>query len=908
MHNNIMAAGSRDRPPMLAPGRYPQWHSRFLRYVDTRPNCEALRKCILSGPYKPSTLLVHDVEATDNSPAVAEHTTLETPANMSPENKAHFLAQKEAIHLILTGIGDDISSTVDACQTAQEMWEAIERFYKLMNEMIRNNLIVTTMQVNVQFLQQLQPEWSRRRTGGWTGRGCDRTKGRSSDQGNGKIYGQGGQVGGQRRGYSYKEFLACNPNEYDGKGGAIAYSAGLFVGKALTWWNSQIHTQSREVVVGMASEDFKTLTREEFCPSNEMQKLETELWNHAMVRAGHALYTDRFHTKGLRAIRNKAIKKNPKKRGNRGEPSKDRNGRDDNKRTRTGNAFATTTNLVRRKNTCTAPKCTTCNFYHPAEAPCCTCFNCNRPRHLAKDCRVVSRNVNPVNARNPAAARGACFKCRGTNRYKSACQGCRNNVNRARGRAFMLRAEEAHQDPNIMTECKVLRVIKERPKEKIRHLMSAKAQEQKQKEIVVVKDFPKMSFWVNSKNSRIKVSFDQARRLGEHRKTFDWGKEQERASQTLKDKLCNAPILAIPNGPEDFMVYCEASGLGLGCVLMQRELFSNYDYKICYHPVKANVLADALSKKERIKPKRIKSINMTLQSSIKGKILVAQKEASDESAGLLRGLDEMIKRRSDGALYYLDRIWVPLKGEVKNLIMDEAHKLKYYVHPRADKMYYDLRDRYWWPRMKKYIVVYVSMCLTCLKVRINIKSHLAYCNNLKSLSVNRENSNGFVMKLPRISSGHDTIWVIMDRLNKSAHFLPMREDYKMDRLARLYLNEIVSRQGMLISVISDHDSRFTSRGSWDVHLPLVDFPITIIKDRLKAARDRQKSYAGKRRKPLEFSAGKKGKLAPRFIRPFEITEQIDPLAYRLRLPEELSGVHDTFHVLNLKKCLADTTL
>nr|GEV67117.1 hypothetical protein [Tanacetum cinerariifolium] len=144
MHNNIMAAGSRDRPPMLAPGRYPQWRSRFLRYVDTRPN------------------------------------------------------EKEAIHLILTGIGDDIYSTVDACQTAQEMWEAIERlqqgeslniqdvktnlfwefgkftshdgesmesyytrFYKMMNEMIRNNLTVTTMQVNVQFLQQLQPKWSR---------------------------------------------------------------------------------------------------------------------------------------------------------------------------------------------------------------------------------------------------------------------------------------------------------------------------------------------------------------------------------------------------------------------------------------------------------------------------------------------------------------------------------------------------------------------------------------------------------------------------------------------------------------------------------------------------------------------------------------------------------------------------
>nr|GFB32030.1 hypothetical protein [Tanacetum cinerariifolium] len=161
-------------------------------------NGEALRKCILSSPYKPTTVLVHAVEATDNSSAVAEHTIVATPANMSPENKAHFLAEKEAIHLILTGIRDDIYSTVDACQTAQEMWEAIERLqqgeslniqdmktnlfwefgkftshdgesmesyytrlYKLMNQMIRNNLTVTMMQVNVQFLQQLQPEWLR---------------------------------------------------------------------------------------------------------------------------------------------------------------------------------------------------------------------------------------------------------------------------------------------------------------------------------------------------------------------------------------------------------------------------------------------------------------------------------------------------------------------------------------------------------------------------------------------------------------------------------------------------------------------------------------------------------------------------------------------------------------------------
>ncbi|GJV88844.1 hypothetical protein Tco_1532782 [Tanacetum coccineum] len=180
MHNNIMAVGSRDRPPMLAIGRYAQW------------------KCILEGPYTPSTVIIPVVPATNNSPAIPERTTVETVLNMSPKNKAQFESEKEVIHLILTRIGDEIYSTVDACKTTHEMWEAIERlqqgeslniqdvktnlfwefrkftshdgesiesyytrFFKLVNEMIRNNLTVATMQVNVQFLQQLQPEWTR---------------------------------------------------------------------------------------------------------------------------------------------------------------------------------------------------------------------------------------------------------------------------------------------------------------------------------------------------------------------------------------------------------------------------------------------------------------------------------------------------------------------------------------------------------------------------------------------------------------------------------------------------------------------------------------------------------------------------------------------------------------------------
>ncbi|GJR71356.1 hypothetical protein Tco_0083721 [Tanacetum coccineum] len=174
-----------------------KWQSRFLRYIDTRPNGDALRKCILKGPYTPSVIILA-VLAIDDSSEVPERTTVETILNMSPETKALYESEKEAIHLLLTKIGDEIYSTVDACKTTHEMWIAIERlqqgeslniqdvktnlfwefgkftshdgvsmesyysrFYNMMNEMIRNNLTVATMQVNVQFLQQLQPEWSR---------------------------------------------------------------------------------------------------------------------------------------------------------------------------------------------------------------------------------------------------------------------------------------------------------------------------------------------------------------------------------------------------------------------------------------------------------------------------------------------------------------------------------------------------------------------------------------------------------------------------------------------------------------------------------------------------------------------------------------------------------------------------
>nr|GEY93047.1 putative reverse transcriptase domain-containing protein [Tanacetum cinerariifolium] len=262
-------------------------------------------------------------------------------------------------------------------------------------------------------------------------------------------------------------------------------------------------------------------------------------------------------------------------------------------------------------------------------------------------------------------------------------------------------------------------------------------------------------------------------------KKFVWGDEQENAFQTLKDMLCDAPILALPEGPDDFVVYCDVSNQGFGCVLMQRnkvitytsrqlkihekiytthdlelgavvfalkmwrhylygtksviytdrkslqhifdqkelnmrqrrwiELFSDYDCEIRYHTCKANLVADALSRKERAKPRRVRAMSMTIHSSIKAKILEAQSKAfknANTPTEMLKGLDNQLKRKEDGGLYLAERIWVPFYGNLRTLIMKEAHATRYSIHPGADKMYYDLRGLYWWPGMKKDIVMY----------------------------------------------------------------------------------------------------------------------------------------------------------------------------------------------------------
>ncbi|KAL5787294.1 hypothetical protein ACOSP7_004243 [Xanthoceras sorbifolium] len=551
---------------------------------------------------------------------------------------------------------------------------------------------------------------------------------------------------------------------------------------------------------------------------------------------------------------------------------------------------------------------------------------------------------------------------------------------------------------------------------------------------------------------------------------FEWTDRCQAAFDRLKAMLVEAPVLIQPVSGKDFVIFSDASHHGLGCVLMQEgnvvayasrqlknhelnypihdlehylygekcyiytyhkslkylptqrelnlrqrrwmELIKDYDCVIDYHPGKANVVADALSKKALF---ALKAMNVQLQlnpdSALVAELVcrpsliqqISEKQKQDARILMIceqipEGKHPDFSIRAYGIVCFRDRICIPDDEELRKIILTEAHSSSYAIHPGSTKMYRDLKTQYWWSGMKKDVIEFVNRCMTYQQVKAE---HQVPSGLLQPIA---------------IPDKHDAVWVIVDRLTKSAHFLPVRTDYSLDQLAELYIREIVRLHGVPVSIISDRDPRFTSRfwkkfqealgtrlsfstafhpqidgqserviqvledmlrscviefeGSWTDHLPLIEFAynnsyqssiamapyealyrrkcrtpvcwtelgedrlvgpdlirqteekVKIIKDRLKVASDRQKSYADLKRKEIEYEVGekvflkvspwkkvlrfgRKGKLSPRFIGPYEIIERVGPVAYRLALPPELEKIHNVFHVSMLRRYRSD---
>nr|GEY35501.1 hypothetical protein [Tanacetum cinerariifolium] len=326
-------------------------------------------------------------------------------------------------------------------------------------------------------------------------------------------------------------------------------------------------------------------------------------------------------------------------------------------------------------------------------------------------------------------------------------------------------------------------------------------------------------------------------------------------------------------------------------------------------PAKANFVADALSRKEREKPLRVRSLVLTDHKGLMQQILEAQvKSLKDENVqkeDLGRMQKQIFEIRSNGIRYHDKRIWLPLHGGLWDLIM---------------------HDQY----------------LTCAKVKAK---HLKPSGLLQQPEIPEwkwENvTMDFVTGLPRTPSGYDSIWVIVDRLTKSAHFLPKKKTDSIEKLAELYLKEIVCKHGVPVSVISDRDkmdgqSERTIQtlkdmlracvidfgSSWDKHLSLVEFSYNNSYHASIKGAPFEALYGRKCRRLTEFEVGDKvmmkvspwrgvirfgkhGKLSPRFIGPFKVIERIGPVAYKLEFPDKLRRIHDTFHVSNLKRCFVN---
>ncbi|GJU05706.1 putative reverse transcriptase domain-containing protein [Tanacetum coccineum] len=424
-----------------------------------------------------------------------------------------------------------------------------------------------------------------------------------------------------------------------------------------------------------------------------------------------------------------------------------------------------------------------------------------------------------------------------------------------------------------------------------------------------------------------------------------------------KEELyANAPILALAQGAENFIVYCDASHKGLGMVLMQNEKviayasrqlkiheknytthdlelgvvvfalkiwrhYLDYDYEIRYHPGKSNVVADALSRKERIKPLRVRALVMTVGLDLPEQILNAQTEAqkpenrkNEDVGGMIRKdiPKEKLEPCADRTLCLNGRSWLPCYGDLRTVIMHESHKSKYSIHPGSEKMYQDMKKLYWWPNMKTDIATYRSLQKA---LSTNLDMSITYHPQTDGQSEMTIQTLKDMLRACVIDFGN--VW--------AKHFLLVEFSYNNSYHASIKVAPFEALYGRKCrSPIYWAEVRQVQLTGPEIVQETIE-KVIHIKQRMQAARDRQKSYADLKRKPMEFQVGdrvmlkvspwkgvvrfgKRGKLNPRYVGPFKVLEKVGSVAYKLELPQELSRVHNTFHVSNMNKCYSDEPL
>nr|GEW94066.1 reverse transcriptase domain-containing protein [Tanacetum cinerariifolium] len=721
-----------------------------------------------------------------------------------------------------------------------------------------------------------------------------------------------------------KEWLCCHNFEnmesvfhisnYDVEN-QVKFAAFTFLGNVLAWWNSHMKTVTQDVAYAMDWKTLKKMMTDKYYPRGETKKLEIELWNLKVKGTGVASYTMRFQELALICGRmfheesyevEKCVDGLPdmiwgiqaeQKRKLVFNAGNNQGHQQQNKRHNTRRSY-TVGPGEKKEYTGSLPLCTKCNYHHKGLcAP--RCNKCKKISHLARDCRSYSPNGNNNNHGNSETTQNAstCYECGVQGHFKRDCPKFKNKnhgnqcgngnasvkvSNVIIGMDWLLKyyvviiyAEKIVRTPwgnktlivhgdgsnrgnesrlNIISCTKTQKCMLKGFHVFLAHVTTKetkdKSGEKRLEDVPIIQDFlevmpfgltntpavfidlmnwvckPYLDKFVIVFIDDILIYWKNKEEHKEHLKLIlELLKKEELYAKfskcefwilkTLKDKLCSAPILALPQGVENFIVYCDASHKGLvvfalkfwrhylyrtKCmvftdhkslqhILDQKELnmrqhhwlelLSDYDCKNRYYAGKANVVADALSRKERTQ-------------------IEAQKPENFKNEDV-RG---------------------------------------------SDKMYQDMKKLYWWPNMKADITTYVHKCLTCAKVKAEHQRPSRLLIRPKIPQWKWDNITiDFVMKLPKSSQETDP----------------------MEKLVRMYLKEVVTRHGIPVSIICDRNLRV-----------------------------------------IRF--GKQGKLNPRYVRPFKVLEKVGSVAYKLKLPQELSRVHSTFHVSNLKKCYSDEPL